>query len=491
MNKKLVTVLIFIIFQSVSLWSWGDGEFPDSRIVVSPDYIALYAIEGSTAIQTQTFCISNSGTDALNFELAEASAWLSISSYSGTITTNKAIITVTINPTGLNSLTSLYMEDITISNTDIPQDTKGIRVRLYILPTDAYVRACQYDSKSNLTRRITPNGDVIEYAYDSLGKLIHIYYPNGEDVSYTYDATGNRTSMADWHGTTMYTYDRLNHLESIKYPGINPIYYDYDKTGKITKITYPSQDQVDYSYDLDGRLTSVTASSGTTSYEYDNTTNNIKKKTLPNGVYTDYSYDLAKRVTDVVNKKSDSSIISSYHYTYDANNNVTQEIEATDSGIMTKNYTYDKLNRLKRTDYSDGTFVEYTYDDMGNRLTKTTEAETINYEYDFDNRLLSAEDTYFFYDKSGNLVKKISPQKTEEYQYDYNNFLIQYSDGTDIVQFKYDGDGNRIAKVVNGNTVNYVNDINRPIVQVIMEADSNWSATKKYVYGVDLISQEE
>jgi YD repeat-containing protein len=192
-----------------------------------------------------------------------------------------------------------------------------------------------------------------------------------------------------------------------------------------------------------------------------------------------------------VNKKSDGSIISSYHYIYDANNNITQEVETTDSETTTKTYTYDKLNRLTRADYSDGTYEAYTYDAMGNRLTKATATETISYEYDFDNRLLSAGSTYFLYDKSGNLIKKVSSDKTEEYQYDYNNLLTYYTNGTDVVQYKYDGNGNRVSKIVNGTTTNYVNDVNRPIVQVIMEADGNWSATKKYVYGLDLISQEE
>ncbi len=494
MNKKLVSLLFLVALQLAVTAPFAGGlglAFAASRIAASPEYLVLYAVEGVATTQAQTFYVSNGGAGTLNFNLSESTGWFGLSSNSGSAGTNKATITVTVNPSGLVSGGSPYMGDIIISNADIPQDTKKVRVRLYVLPADAYVHTYQYDAKGNLTRRITPNGDIIEYSYDASGRLTHIYYPSGEEVSYAYDASGNRTSMTDWHGTTMYTYDRLNHLQSVKYPEISAISYEYDKTGKITKITYPSQDQVSYVYDSDGRLTGVTASSGTTSYQYDNTTNNLKKKTLPNGVSTDYSYDLAKRVTDVANKKSDGSVISSYRYIYDSNNNITQETETTASGTTTKNYTYDKLNRLTRADYSDGTFEAYTYDAMGNRLTMTTSTGTTNYSYDFDNRLLSAGDTHFLYDKSGNLTQKVSPQKTEAYQYDYDNLLIQYSNGTDVVQYKYDGDGNRIAKIVNANTANYVNDVNRPIAQVIMEADGNWSATKKYVYGLDLISQEE
>lgn len=491
LNSKRPENIVSKALSSVGALSGEDFGNSDSRIAASPEYLALYAVEGATASQSQTFAISNSGIGTLTFNLIETAAWLSVDTSSGSVTTNKAVITIMVNPTGLSSSTSPYISDITISNADVPQDTKKVRVRLSVLTSDAYVHSYQYDSNGRLVRRITPRGDIIEYAYNAAGRLTDIYYPDGRAVNYTYDAAGNRTSMTDWHGATLYIYDELNRLRYVAYPGINYIYYEYDKSGNIIKMRYPSQDEVSYGYDNDNRLRSVTAPSGATSYEYDNLTNNLKKKILPNGVYTEYAYDLAKRVTDVSNKRSDGSLISGYHYTYDANNNIKDAIETTASGTITKTYTYDKLNRLTRSDSSDGTFEAFAYDAMGNRLTRTTETGSINYEYDSDNRLLQAGDTYFFYDKNGNLIKKVSPQKTEEYQYDYNNMLIRYSSGSDIVQYEYDGNGNRIAKIVNGLRVNYVNDVNRPIVQVLLEADFNWAVTKKYVYGLDLISQEE
>ncbi|MGA2226909.1 MAG: PKD domain-containing protein, partial [Syntrophobacteraceae bacterium] len=33
-------------------------------------------------------------------------------------------------------------------------------------------------------------------------------------------------------------------------------------------------------------------------------------------------------------------------------------------------YTYDQLNRLVAIEYLDGTRIEYTYDDLGNRITQ-------------------------------------------------------------------------------------------------------------------------
>lgn len=42
----------------------------------------------------------------------------------------------------------------------------------------------------------------------------------------------------------------------------------------------------------------------------------------------------------------------------------------------TINYGYDKMGRLIRAGYEDGTVVEYTYDKMGNRLQKVTTTAT-------------------------------------------------------------------------------------------------------------------
>lgn len=39
-------------------------------------------------------------------------------------------------------------------------------------------------------------------------------------------------------------------------------------------------------------------------------------------------------------------------------------------------YTYNEVGRLTRVVYTDGTAIEYTYDDNGNRLTLTVHAST-------------------------------------------------------------------------------------------------------------------
>lgn len=470
-----------------------DSTETNPRILTVPSYLVFQAKQGQTEPVTQTFKISNSGAGSLNYTLAKGAGWFTINSSSGSVTNGEDVITVTVNPSGLSEADSPYIEDIIITNTGVPADSKKVRARLSLFNQDVYSQTYTYDSNSNLTRRITPDNKVIEYKYDKLNRLTNIYYPDAKDASYEYDANGNLIKMTDWQGATFYAYDELNRLRAVLFPEIKPIYYDYDKAGKLIKIIYPNDEEVTYRYNSDNQLTNVTDKTGTTTYEYafDKKTNNLVKKILPNGVWTEYIYDTAKRITDVRNKKSDGSNISSYHYDYDANNNRTFVQEITPEATKTTSYTYDKLNRLTKADYSDGTFEAYTYDASGNRLTKITQAGTINYEYDSDNRLIKDTNTAYFYDKSGNLIKKVISDKTFIYEYDYNNKLIRYNDGINSVEFEYDGNGNRVSKKANGKTTKYVNDINRQIVQVLLETDASWRVDKKYVYGLDLISQEE
>ena len=471
----------------------------DARIVTTPEYLVFYKIPSGSAIQPQTFTITNGATGTLNYSLSETGSWLSLNSSSGSVPAGgESKITVSIDASGLSSTGSPYIADITVTNQNVPADTKIVRARLSVFENESYVKTYTYDSNGNLVRRITPDGYVIEYKYDVNNRLANIFYPEGTEVEYTYDENGNRLSMTDATGTTYYAYDEFNRLAAVQASDVVPTYYQYDNANNLTEIIYPTQEAMDYTYDADNRLKVVKDNTGTTTYNYDTNSGNLIKQTLPNGVTTDYVYDLSKRITDVVNKKSGGALISSYHYSFDANNNRTQIVETTPEGAKTTNYTYDKLNRLTRADYSDGTFEAYTYDAAGNRLTQQTQSGTVNYEYDSDNRLIKAGlpagqagKELFFYDKAGNLIKKVSAGETTLYFYDFENRLIDYEDNENVVAFEYNGDGQRVTKTVNGLPTYYINDVRTPLTQVLLEANSNWQVTKIYRYGLGRLSQEE
>ena len=139
--------------------------------------------------------------------------------------------------------------------------------------------------------------------------------------------------------------------------------------------------------------------------------------------------------------------------------------------------------------------INYTYDPVGNRLTKTDNGEITEYTYDENDRLLTENEYAYTYDDNGNLLTKNG--NGEEWQLTYNALNqvehadISTSQGTSSLAYTYDHDGIRIGKTINGTeVVQYVVDKNRPYAQVLEEQHTRGglSATTSYIYGDALVS---
>jgi len=238
--------------------------------------------------------------------------------------------------------------------------------------------------------------------------------------------------------------------------------------------------------------TTIAPDSGVTSYSYD-AVGNRASVTYPNGTTAAYTYDSLNRLTLLENRKSGGELISSYYYTLGPAGNRLSVVEQ--SG-RTVNYTYDTLYRLTQEAITDpalgNEIISYTYDDFGNRLTKTDASGTISYTYDANDRMLSEAGptsiATYTYDDNGNTLSKTEGVDTTFYSYDFENRLVGVNSAAGATAYGYDSDGIRVAKVVGGNITNYLVDHNRPYAQVLEETD-NGSLTVSYVYGDDLISQ--
>jgi len=133
-------------------------------------------------------------------------------------------------------------------------------------------------------------------------------------------------------------------------------------------------------------------------------------------------------------------------------------------------------------EYPDGSSVTFTYDPVGNRLS----AGETNYTYDSANRIIQMNGTPYEYDANGNLL---SVGESVYYEYDFEDRLISFNDGTDIYKYSYDGDGNRLTQTVSGSVYDeqysYIYDINAGLPRLLVEKDSQGN-TKNYLYAGDL-----
>jgi YD repeat-containing protein len=145
------------------------------------------------------------------------------------------------------------------------------------------------------------------------------------------------------------------------------------------------------------------------------------------------------------------------------------------SVVRTVDYDYDALNRLSREatgssalTYDAGAGYETSgYDKVGNRHRRTvtgnafggtTEQSSLGYDANdrMDNDSDSATASTLF-DANGNQTS----DNGWTYEYDFENRLLTANNGSGTLAFTYDGDGNRIKKL-KGTTSTYylVDDLN-------------------------------
>ena len=140
----------------------------------------------------------------------------------------------------------------------------------------------------------------------------------------------------------------------------------------------------------------------------------------------------------------------------------------------THSYEYDPLYRLTEVTYPDQATDSYTYDAVGNRLTKDTD----DYTYDAADQLTDLEGTSFDYDDNGNQTERGS----DTFGYDHENRLTESVIDSVTSTSVYNGDGLRMSHTVDQTTTSYIWDVASGLPVVLQDG------TNTYVYGLDLIS---
>lgn len=323
-----------------------------------------------------------------------------------------------------------------------------------------------YDAKGNLIAKTDANGNTTSYSYDGNGRLLKKRYPDNTEEAFTYDPKGNILSATNKDIAYNFSYDAAGRMTSSMDSNSRYLQYSYDNTGRKTKTIYPEGSVVSYAYDTAGRLAAITNGGGRTySYSYDKL-GRRSKLTYPNGATANYAYDTTGRLTNLEHKTSGNKIISSFSYTYDK---VGNRLTKTDQDT-TWNYGYDAVYRLlqalsakQNKEKDEGNYVEkFSYDPTGNRLTGADRHTA--YTYGPGNELLAALKLAYTYDKNGNLTgkarklvyveenEKERDGKQWQYTYDFENRLIkaEKKEGQEatVVTFSYDPLGRRIGKKV-------------------------------------------
>jgi len=169
-------------------------------------------------------------------------------------------------------------------------------------------------------------------------------------------------------------------------------------------------------------------------------------------------------MTLLSNKKSDTSVISSFAYVLDPTGNRTKMSIAgsayTSADIA---YTYDDAYQLTGEVRTGGDAYSqvFYYDPSGNRTKKTLDASDTVYVYNEADQLTSettgGTTTTYEYDANGALTKSDDGTTVKAYSYDYDGYLAAFdTTGTDNdATYAYDADKRRVAKTVDDTTTKY------------------------------------
>lgn len=372
----------------------------------------------------------------------------------------------------------------------------------------------QYNCLGAVTRRTRPGPEITIYGHDRAGRLTEISYPgDAGTVTMDYDQASRRTLLTNISASSASTYDDAGRLEMVTQsivggPQGNTTTYTYDTLDRLETITYPSGRVLTYWWDDRNWLVSLTGEDGSgvaylPSITY-HKTGTPDLVTFANGVTTDHQIDERNRLTGIVTPG-----LTNIGIEYDYASNVETW---TDHLLHSKSrsYGYDRLDRLTSATAAEmwGS-LGFTYDELGNRETRTLNGETTINAYDHTkNRLISlsgAETGAFTYDNAGRLEteERWAPGEifsdgfesgdtnawdeggaisaaTLIYTFNSADQLTRIERaGQTLGQYTFDGDGLRVSKTVDGQTVYYLRD---PSGNTLAEFDQASTLLAEYLY---------
>ena len=324
-----------------------------------------------------------------------------------------------------------------------------------------------YDLDGNRLTATDPDGRVTTDTYDADNELTATSYSDGvtPDVGYAYDSDGQRTSMEDGTGTTIYVYDAMHRLTSSTDGAGQTTSYGYDADGRLTSTTYPNAKDVTQGYDEAGNLLSVHDWLGNTStFTYDHDGNELSAVL---GTTKDkYKYDADDELTSI-NDTVSATRLQGFTYSHNSNSLVSSVTPASKSP---ERYSYNRMNEL--TEDSSGS---YAYDAAGN-LTKSLTATSVT--YNAANELTSSGSTTYGYNAEEERINANTTQGgAATYHYDQAGRLIKFTKGSKAAAYEYNGDGLRTSKTVGSNVSTFTWDLAAATPLLLSDG------TNSYIYG--------
>ncbi|WP_186072330.1 RHS repeat domain-containing protein [Burkholderia gladioli] len=364
-----------------------------------------------------------------------------------------------------------------------------------------------YNGNGNVVKKIDARGIETDFTYDAANRALTKSFPTAptENVTYGYDATtsgnlgvGRLTSVTDQSGASSLIYDALGQVITDKRIIGSQSYstqYSYDAAGKILTATYPSGRIINFTRDTLGRISSIStqlsasasAAPLVTGVAYE-PYGPLSSMTFGNGLTAALTFDKDYQLTGIKVSNGETSILNVAN-TFDPSGNITS---IKDNAIASRDQTlsYDDLNRVASANGQYGV-QSYTYDAVGNRLTRTINATTETYAYASTSNKLTAVTTAvgstrnFTYAASGQVTQDSrDPSAMYVFNVNANGRNAGASlNGSTVGSYLYNDSGQRVQKAGEGGTTQFLYDLAGHLLE---EASASGVPLREYVWLDDL-----
>ena len=347
-----------------------------------------------------------------------------------------------------------------------------------------------YTASGELSWRRRRDGTLITVDRDFRHRITAVHYPATAgappfQISYQYDAYGQVEGISDSRsGTTSYAYDALGRPTSVVPPSPQlrvDFSYSWDLKNKrwLSTATLNGKWTFTYAEDTRGRIHSiVNPLAQGFDYEYDRTGNPVAA-ILPSSAWKAWNYGDRGNVSRIKHGRTNGAVIDNIEYSNVrlGTTDFAGRVRTETSVFGSTGYDYDPWGQLVAESPPDAPPIYYTYDENGNRLSKSQGAIIEFYGYGLDNRLLWTNQNgnasplqtpgpkpwrLFSYDLNGQPTDQQhvdvegGPVITDSYTWDGAGKLVALlrTDGHSLF-VQYTPGGTRATQVVDGTTHTY------------------------------------
>ncbi|MCP4473081.1 MAG: RHS repeat protein, partial [Gammaproteobacteria bacterium] len=311
-----------------------------------------------------------------------------------------------------------------------------------------------YDTLNRITLQDAPGTiNDITYTYDNctngISQLCSVITGDGsgsQTVTYTYDVFGNVTA----HQGITYIYDILNRVKEMTYPSGNTLIYYYNAVGQVSQVDLDVEGIIttlasDTQYAPLGPLTELTYGNGLVlNRSVDQAYRDLSITTPGVLELTNMHYDVNGNLTDRSNLLSSEP---NDNYTYDALNRV----DIATGAFGSQDIDYDKNGNRVRTLVDDNIETVYDYEPASNRLAAVANNSVVldpngntisdgsrTYTYNTTNRLVGINGTItYYYNGLGQRITKATAQENVDFTYDINGQIVVESGTNESREYYY------------------------------------------------------